>query len=293
MAAILLLGYMPFSGSDAERTKENIKKARWERRAHWNNLSEVARQFIERLIIVDVHERMSAEEALKHPFINLSGHQSVAPLASDKDQALANLNVGEDMIRALCFFAQASRFRRACLSLAAWSLTPEERSQVCDAFVELDVSREGSIKLKELKQVLVDRFKFDTVRTDEIIESLAATHNKEVLHYSDFLAAMVSTRIAGLNLNDKHIASTFRRFDKEDKGYLSVADFCKLLGDSFSSDEIERIVQALNPKGEIDYDQLLAYLSGAITLEADENKQSRYRVRLITEDANECSKQEI
>lgn len=263
---VLLLGYMPFAGTESKQ-KELILEGKFKKKkGQWEAISLLAQEFLEGLLQVDPKKRFTPDSALKHAWIaqrDQTGRSYVTPLgqlAGSNDEGIAGLNVDENTIGALCSFAQASRFRRACMSLMAWSLSPEERSLVRDTFIELDTDRTGAIKLDEFRHVLEQRFNLDKEKTAMIIESLAVT-NKDVIHYSEFLAAMVSTRI---KLTDDHFSATFRRFDNTDKGYLTAPDLQKVLGQSFSDDEIQQIMISMctTTKGQITYDQFADYLKG-------------------------------
>merc|ERR1712217_994726 len=89
--------------------------------------------------------RMSTEEALKHPWIR----------ARDE---LEDNHLNQQVMDALQAFGEASAFRKACMSMMAWSLTTEERAKVRKAFIEMDAERTGTIKLTEFKKVLEKRF---------------------------------------------------------------------------------------------------------------------------------------
>eukprot|EP00959_Pyramimonas_sp_CCMP1952_P260558 5448288-Pyramimonas_sp.AAC.1 len=71
----------------------------------------------------------------------------------------------------------------------AWSLTNEERSQVRDAFIAMDESKQGTIRLVDLKKILQDKFDIPDEEVLSIFQSLDVSHDEEI-HYSDFLAAM-------------------------------------------------------------------------------------------------------
>merc|ERR1712091_742863 len=102
--------------------------------------------------------------------------------------------LNENIVGALKGYAEASQFRRACMSMMAWSLTNEERAQVRQAFIEMDKNKTVTITLCEMKQVLAQRFDLQDEQIKPIFEALDATNDEEI-HYSEFLAAMVSTRI--------------------------------------------------------------------------------------------------
>merc|ERR1712187_837592 len=119
----------------------------------------------------DPDVRMTTDQALKHTWgadRDQEGRYHITPLAhldsreGDKpfgtSSTTMSLNVDDTTISALCEFQKASRFRKHCMSLMAWSLTQEERSRVRDAFIELDVKRQGTISLEQLKLVLTEKF---------------------------------------------------------------------------------------------------------------------------------------
>lgn len=264
---ILLLGYMPFSGTE-EAQKSHIMTGTFKKKKpHWDKISKMSQDFVRSLIEVDPSKRLTAEQALKHPWVakrDQTGRRYVTPLgelADGGEDRMATLNVDDETMGALCCFAQASRFRRACMSLMAWSLTAEERSQVRDTFIELDTDRQGTIKLSDFKNVLMSKFNLDEERTDTIVTSLAVTQ-KDVIHYSEFLAAMVSTRMVALN--DEHYMATFRRFDGQKRGFVTDKDLKKVLGDGFSIEELEQIAGSIDTsgKGEITFDAFRSYLQG-------------------------------
>merc|ERR1719265_628726 len=151
---ILLAGYMPFSGAErAQRKAIEDGQYSW-RPERWKNISEQAQDLVKRLLTKNPDMRPSAEQALHHPFIEKrrmldSGEvDSSCPLEA-VDQSAAD---------ALVNFAKASQFRRACMSVMAWSLSNEERSKVRDMFIAMDKNKKGTITLYELKEVLTKKF---------------------------------------------------------------------------------------------------------------------------------------
>ncbi len=84
---------------------------------------------IRRLLVVPKEKRLTIEEALAHPFL-------VAVDGQDAGQEEAALNVSN--LESIRDFAKATYFRKACLSVASWTLTSGERSQLRQLFVDMD-----------------------------------------------------------------------------------------------------------------------------------------------------------
>ena len=72
---VLVTGYIPFSGNTMKEVLRNIHcREREGLRFPDNcNLKRECRDFLDRLLCIDVKARATAEEALKHPFITGSG----------------------------------------------------------------------------------------------------------------------------------------------------------------------------------------------------------------------------
>mmetsp|Transcript_142278 Transcript_142278/g.345780 ORF Transcript_142278/g.345780 Transcript_142278/m.345780 type:complete len:340 (+) Transcript_142278:100-1119(+) len=248
---IVLFGYMPFSGSE-ERQMNCIKNGRYTiKQDIWARVSEQAQDFVKKLLVVSPAQRMNAEQALAHPWVGK--RDEVARQNSTVDLATVN---------ALVSFGHASAFKRAAMSMMAWSLTNEERAQVRQSFIDLDVNRTGTITIGEFKTVLMDKFHINDAEATHAFEALDVNHTEEV-QYSEFLAAMVSSRIA---LHDGLLRSTFKRFDTDNTGFISYDNLREVMGESFEGEEVDNILKAVDSSndGKISYQEFIAFLrSGA------------------------------
>jgi len=243
---IVLFGYMPFFGSEEHQVGQ-IKKGKYTEKKHiWDNVSKNGQDFVRKLLVVDQTKRLTAQQALEHPWIK------------ERDQLDSADNVDEETAKALLNFAQASQFRRAAMQMMAWSLTNDERAQVRQAFVDIDTDRTGAISIQEFKAVLEDRFHFDHEEAQRAFEALDANHQEEI-HYSDFLAAMAGSRI---KLHDDLLKDTFKRFDTEGTGKITEDNLRSVLGETFAPEEVHAMMQDVNASntGEISYMEFIHYL---------------------------------
>mmetsp|Transcript_35365 Transcript_35365/g.75384 ORF Transcript_35365/g.75384 Transcript_35365/m.75384 type:complete len:556 (+) Transcript_35365:125-1792(+) len=243
---ILLSGYMPFSGSEAVQTK-NISEGNFKMKPErWHTVSKGARDFVMSLLQVDPHKRMTAGQALEHRWI--------------QERREKEDDVDIQVVDALRKFGQASKFRRCCMEMMAWSLSNTERAKVRQYFVAMDANHHGTITLQELKKVLEDKFHVPENETRQIFDALDSNHDEEI-HYSDFLAAMISTRIA---LHDDILQQTFKRFDTDESGYITVDNLREVLGNTFEGEQVEKFVAEADRAndGRISYPEFVAYLRG-------------------------------
>ncbi|XP_053458110.1 myosin light chain kinase family member 4 isoform X5 [Nycticebus coucang] len=85
IAYMLLSGLSPFLGDNDAETLSNILACRWDlEEEEFQDISEEAREFISKLLIKEKSWRISASEALKHPW--LSDHKLHARLNTQKNK---------------------------------------------------------------------------------------------------------------------------------------------------------------------------------------------------------------
>jgi calcium-dependent protein kinase len=248
---ILLMGYMPFPGESVGKIEHRIKIGDiYIKEEPWSCLSECAREFVLTLLTVDPCKRLSAPEALEHPWI-VSGGGGAAVAQPCRDS----------VIGCLTQFAAASKFKRACLSMMAWSLTNDERAQVRAAFLAMDKDNTGVIRLHELKQVLQDKVDIADEDVQRIFNSLDSSCD-DMIHYTDFLSAMVASR---LQMHEGLLRDSFKRFDVDNSGVITEANLRQILGECCSAGEVEKLVREadITGDGQISFEEFVNYLQDA------------------------------
>lgn len=254
---VLLVGHLPITPcSDQEDWVLSILNGDIEwHESKWKHVSPLAREFVSRLLERDPDKRMSATEALAHRWLQCRGE-----LATES-------HVDEPIVRSLEQFAAGSKFRRACLRMMAWSLTNEEASEVRQAFMEFDKSKCGRIKLCDFKAVLEQRFKIEDEEVKRIFDALDTTNNDEV-PYSEFLAAMMSSRI---EIHEDLIRSAFSRFDEDKAGYITSKSLRNVLGESMHGGDIDHFVRQIEVRsdGRVSFDDFMTYLCRMDTTASD------------------------
>ncbi|CAK0800537.1 unnamed protein product [Prorocentrum cordatum] len=142
---VMLCGYAPFPGSRAEK-RANIRQGKFHMcPKRWAHVSKDAQAFTRSLLVVDPSSRLSARAAMDHPWL-----AQQHPTSFWRREAKLNGSV----VTALREFGRASKFRRCCLEMIAWSLSSEECEGVLEHFRAMDQSRQGTITLSELQAAL-------------------------------------------------------------------------------------------------------------------------------------------
>mmetsp|Transcript_74853 Transcript_74853/g.216380 ORF Transcript_74853/g.216380 Transcript_74853/m.216380 type:complete len:568 (+) Transcript_74853:90-1793(+) len=250
---VLLTGAMPFTGPDEAKVEKILKGEIEIHEPVWSRLSDDARAFVGRLLVVQPTARMSAREALAHPWL-----QSCAMKIRDTATAAG---IDNAVVNSMVKFATHSKFRRACFSMMAWSLTNAERAQVREDFMRMDQGNTGTIRLEDLKRVLMKHAQLPDAEVRKIFAAMA-DDNPDEINYSDFLAAMVSTRIA---MHDDLLRAAFHRFDIDGSGLVTRANLRTALGEVCTQEEVDQIIQEVAASGDngITLEDFIDYLKGA------------------------------
>lgn len=270
---ILLVGYMPFAGSEKDQL-DRIKKGKYHwKPERWKHVSAGAQEFVTQLLQKDPKERLNTEQALNHPFIK--NHQDARSKLSE-DHSLATAE-------SLLAYSNASHFRRAALSVMAWSLTNEERAKVRNCFIQMDTTKEGNITLGDLKKVMQSTLQVEDAEIKKIFDALD-TSNNEKINYTEFLAAMVSTRI---KMHDELLAKTFARFDVDNTGFISKDNLKVVLGDTFHGKTLDEMIESADKSktGKISYEDFMHYLKNAHTEHETDNVADQLIDKQLAEDA--------
>jgi calcium-dependent protein kinase len=226
---ILLAGYMPFAGPDEKQIK-NIKDGRFTFKPEkWNTVSESATDFVKKLMVVDPKARLDAPKALEHPWI-VNRHEVMQ-------------DDGPDMcaLESLVNFSKESKFRRQCMLAMAWSLSNEERAKLRSSFMNMDKNKCGTITLGEFKKCVEENMDIGDTDVNQIFAAIDSANNGEI-QYSEFLAAIVSSRI---HLYDDYLQTAFRRFDTDASGFITFDNLKEVLSD-LSDAEIKEIMDEVN-----------------------------------------------
>lgn len=101
---ILLCGYPPFWGNTEKDIFQRIKLGKFDYpKEEWSKISDSAKQLIERLLDVNPATRITAVDALKHPWLESKRHEKLHP----------------EMMKKLTKFAKLNKLKRAALGVIA------------------------------------------------------------------------------------------------------------------------------------------------------------------------------
>ncbi|RLN33231.1 calcium-dependent protein kinase 28-like [Panicum miliaceum] len=210
---ILLCGRRPFWDKTEDGIfKEVLKNKPDFRRKPWPNITPAAKDFVQKLLVKDPRARLTAAQALSHDWVREGGKASEIPL---------DISVLHNMRQ----FVKYSRFKQFALRALASTLNSEELSDLRDQFNAIDVDKNGTISLEELKQALAKDvpWRLKGPRVLEIIEAIDS-NTDGLVDFEEFVAATLHVHqlVEQDTAKWKSLSqAAFDKFDVDGDGYIT------------------------------------------------------------------------
>ncbi|KAK8969665.1 Calcium-dependent protein kinase 28 [Platanthera guangdongensis] len=139
---ILLCGRRPFWDKTEDGIFKEVLKSKPDfKRKPWPNLSASAKDFVQKLLVKDPRARLTAAQALSHPWVREGGDAREIPL---------DISVLSNMRQ----FVKYSRLKQFALRALASTINENELADLRDQFDAIDVDKNGAISLDEMRQAL-------------------------------------------------------------------------------------------------------------------------------------------
>ncbi|XP_048128557.1 calcium-dependent protein kinase 28 isoform X2 [Rhodamnia argentea] len=210
---ILLCGRRPFWDKTEDGIfKEVLKKKPDFNRKPWPTISNSAKDFVKKLLVKDPRARLTAAQALSHPWVREGGSASDIPI----DISVLN-NIRQ--------FVKYSRLKQFALRALASTLDEEELADLKDQFAAIDVDKNGSISLEEMRQALAQDlpWKLKESRVLEILQAIDS-NTDGLVDFTEFVAATLHVHQMEEHDSEKwqlRSQAAFEKFDIDRDGYIT------------------------------------------------------------------------
>ncbi|KAK7309360.1 hypothetical protein RJT34_06018 [Clitoria ternatea] len=210
---ILLCGRRPFWDKTEDGIfKEVLRNKPDFRRKPWPTISNAAKDFVKKLLVKDPRARYTAAQALSHPWVREGGEALEIPI---------DISVLSNMRQ----FVKYSRLKQFALRALASTLNEEELSDLKDQFDAIDVDKNGSISLEEMRQALAKDlpWKLKESRVLEILQAIDS-NTDGLVDFTEFVAATLHVHQLEEHDSDKWQArsqAAFEKFDLDKDGYIT------------------------------------------------------------------------
>ncbi|GAA0186257.1 non-receptor serine/threonine protein kinase [Lithospermum erythrorhizon] len=210
---ILLCGRRPFYDKTEDGIfKEVIRNKPDFRRKPWPGISDSAKDFVKKLLVKDPLARLTAAQALSHPWVREGGSASDIPL---------DISVLYNMRQ----FVTYSRLKQFALQALASTLDDQELADLHDQFDAIDVDKSGTISLTEMRQALAKDlpWRLKDSRVIEILQAIDGNTDGQV-DFSEFVAATLHVHQLEEHNSEawkQRSQAAFEKFDVDGDGYIT------------------------------------------------------------------------
>lgn len=211
---ILLCGRRPFWAKTEDGIfKEVLKKRPDFREKPWPSISSSAKDFVKKLLVKDPRARLTAAQALSHPWVREGGSATDIPL---------DISVLSNMRE----FVRYSRLKQIALRALASTLDTDEISDLRDQFDAIDVDKNGTITLDEIKQALAKDQPWNNLKESKVLEILQAMDSNRdgLVDFHEFVAATLHVhQLEELDSEKwkRRTRTAFEKFDVDRDGYIT------------------------------------------------------------------------
>eukprot|EP01016_Furgasonia_blochmanni_P007864 TRINITY_DN13157_c0_g1_i1.p1 TRINITY_DN13157_c0_g1~~TRINITY_DN13157_c0_g1_i1.p1 ORF type:complete len:501 (+),score=92.62 TRINITY_DN13157_c0_g1_i1:154-1656(+) len=254
---VVLSGYVPFEGeSDVELMKNIRHGVFFFDDMVWDNISNDAKDLITKLLVVNPKRRISAAEAMEHPWFTNPREQNVLVL---NPKLLLNMISYQD----------TPRIRSEAMKLMVNLLTEKEMKGVRDVFQKIDKDHLGHVTRSQFEQALGES---GLVEACEVVASVMKALKIEeggVISYTKFLCAAFDPGMLG---EDK-LWAIFKYWDTNNEGAITVDGLKEALlreGRKLTDEEVKQMIEEVdgNQDGKLDIDDLRKAFKNDVLLEA-------------------------
>lgn len=238
---ILLCGVPPFWDENENGIFKLVAKGAYDiTKEPWDKISASAKDLVKKLLVVNPKQRLTAQQALQHPWLREGGD---APDTVLDDTVLSRLKK----------FSGMNRLKKMALNVIAKNMSPHEIEGLQEMFKAFDKDNSGTITMQELKEGLK---KMGNPLTEMEVDAMMNEIDVDgdgLISYDEFIAATM--HMNKLN-TEENMWKAFQEFDADGSGCITPDELHMALAKhGMSVKDIDDILQDVDKDGDglIDY----------------------------------------
>ena len=233
---VLLTGVPPFTGKDEQ---EILKKVATEQikldTSEWMDISAEAKDLLSHLLERNPDNRLSAENALQHPWIKSKRkYTAIVPSYKNSFKKMEHENIFKNIRR----FTQNQKFQEAVINYLVHQVNVSDMNKnLSRVFQEFDDNGDGILSYEEIRMGIKRFYHMDEREDssklnhfdndiDEIIK-IIDKDNSGTVEFQEFIRATVDLNQL---LSEKNLKMAFNNFDKDNSGELTELEIKEILG---------------------------------------------------------------
>ncbi|CAN1315172.1 Calcium-dependent protein kinase 29 [Linum perenne] len=246
---ILLSGVPPFWAETERGIFNSILETNLDlQTSPWPKISDSAKDLIRKMLARDPSKRITAAQALEHPWLKEGGN------ASDKPMHSAVL-IRMRQLRAM------NKMKKLALKVIAENLPEEEIKGLKQMFKNMDTDGSGTITYEELEAGL-HRLgsKLSEAEIRQLMDAADVDKNGTIDYVEFVTATMHRHRLE----KEEHLFEAFQYFDKDNSGYITRDELRHAMSEYGMGDEatIDEVIDDVDTDkdGRINYEEFVAMM---------------------------------
>ena len=220
---ILLTGRPPFDGNDDEEILENVKKGVYDKWSYpFPLLSPHAKDLITKLLQYDPKKRLSAEQAIEHPWFKTAEFKK-----KDKVNAIAP-ELAKELIQNMTKYKSDNILKCAVIAYLVHHITnTEECNEASKLFIKIDLNSDGKIEKHELVHGFEKYWGISKKEAKEKVDLIFANIDTDFngfIEYEEFVRAAVNSSIF---MSQNYLKFAFNYFDRDASGDITYEEIKK------------------------------------------------------------------
>jgi calcium-dependent protein kinase len=210
---MFIVGHAPFDGCDDEEITGNIQRGVYKKDdKRWKKASKEVKDLIQRLLIYQPKKRLTAIQALKHPWFNIADSNILYDNVPKNDVI--------NCIKNLLTYNICSKLEELVLAYIIHNIPrPKEAKSAIKLFKLVNEVGDGKLLKQELRKALLLFVTEEFLNNYDFDEqfSLIDGDKKGYINYEEFLRACLSRKKI---LTDDILVYAFKFFDSNNTGYI-------------------------------------------------------------------------
>ena len=220
---ILLTGSPPFDGNDDEEILLNVKKGVFDKYSYpYPLLSSNAKNLIDKLLQYEPKKRISAEQALEHPWFKSAEFKK-------KDKVnMISPELAKELIHNMTKYRSDNMLKCAVIAYLVHHITnTEECFEASKLFIKIDLNYDGKIEKHELIQGFEKYWGISKEEAEEKVELIFSNIDTDFngfIEYEEFVRAAVNSSIF---MSKNYLKFAFNYFDRDSSGDITYEEIKK------------------------------------------------------------------
>jgi calcium-dependent protein kinase len=229
---IMLSGDLPFYAENVNAVFKKIESGVFSMRGTiWDDISEESKHLVSRLICLNTHDRLSAQEALMHPAIHKI---PVTPINTF------------DLVGRLKSYSELNHLKKCIFAVFVKYLNFDKIVDQRRAFTTFDRGLSGVIGAIEICDIYEEIGAEVSQQEVSSLMSKVGLRHKGKLCFSEFVSVLTKNSDY---ITEEIIKLTFEFFDRDRKGYFNTKNYIEaidLLGGKMTVEDAEEQLKAIS-----------------------------------------------